>query len=65
MIDFTKLCIKWNIVDKKNLQISDIDRLFYAVNYEDTKVDGGADLDENPDNQLCRYEYFEIIARIA
>jgi hypothetical protein len=35
------------------------------VNYEDTKVDGGADLDENPDNQLCRYEYFEIIVRIA
>mmetsp|Transcript_911 Transcript_911/g.1115 ORF Transcript_911/g.1115 Transcript_911/m.1115 type:complete len:246 (+) Transcript_911:821-1558(+) len=64
MIDFTNLCNMWGIVHKKDLSISDIDRLFFAVNFEEV---GGAagDLDDNPDKELCRYEFFEIIVRMG
>ena len=41
------------------LSSSDIDRLFIAVNYEET------DLDNNDDNSLCRYEFSELAARIG
>lgn len=41
--------------------MSTIDRLFIAVNFEG--VPGG--LDDNPDKELCRYEFFEIIVRMA
>ena len=35
-----------------------------AVNFEE--VGGGAaDLEDNPDKELCRYEFFEIIVRMA
>ena len=43
----------------KNLTSGDIDRLFVAVNYEET------DLDNNDDNSLCRYELSEMAARIG
>lgn len=39
--------------------MSAIDRLFIAVNVEIV------DLEENHDRSLCRYEFFEILARIA
>jgi hypothetical protein len=65
MVDFSNLCKKWNIVDKKDLSITDIDRLFFAVNFEEVGADDGGDLDDNPDNELCRYEFFEILVRIA
>jgi hypothetical protein len=38
-----------------------VDRLFIAVNFEG--VPGG--LDDNPDKELCRYEFFEILVRMA
>lgn len=35
-----------------------------AVNFEE--VGGGAaDLEDNPDKELCRYEFFEILVRMA
>ena len=44
--------------------MKDIDILFFAVNFEE--VGGGAaDLEDNPDKELCRYEFFEIIVRMA
>lgn len=64
MIDFSNQCSGWKIVHKKHLSTTDIDRLFFAVNFEE--VGGEAeDLDDNPDKELCRYEYFEIIVRMA
>lgn len=64
MIDFSNQCTGWKIVHKKYLSTTDIDRLFFAVNFEE--VGGEAeDLDDNPDKELCRYEYFEIIVRMA
>lgn len=57
-MDFVDICKTWNIVDK-NLVSADIDRIFIATNYEEE------DIEENDDNSLCRYEFMEIIARMA
>ena len=46
------------IIDK-NMTISTIDRLFIAVNVYLGK------LEDNPDRDLCRYEFYEILVRIA
>lgn len=45
----------------KNLTLATVDRLFIAVNYEG--VPGG--LEDNPDKELCRYEFYEILVRMA
>lgn len=39
-----------------------VDRLFIAVNFDGTP---GGGLDDNPDKELCRYEFFEIIVRMG
>ena len=57
-MEFSKACKQWNIFDKY-LSSVDVDRLFVAVNYEET------DLDNNDDNSLCRYELSELAARIG
>ena len=57
-LEFSKACKQWQLFDEY-LSSSDIDRLFVAVNYEET------DLDNNDDNSLCRYEFSEIAARIG
>jgi hypothetical protein len=51
----------WNIVNnfKKDLTGTDIDRIFIATNFEEE------DLEENDDNSLVRFEFFEIIVRMA
>ena len=59
-IDFTDYCNAWKIIDK-NLTLATIDRLFIAVNFEG--VPGG--LEDNPGKELCRYEFFEILVRMA
>eukprot|EP00347_Sterkiella_histriomuscorum_P001629 403371291 len=48
----------WNVIGG-NLMMSTIDRLFIAVNVEII------DLEDNQDRSLCRYEFFEIIVRMA
>lgn len=62
-MDFVDACNKdgWKIVDsiRKDLTSSDIDRIFIATNFEEE------DLEENDDNSLCRFEFLEIIARMA
>lgn len=65
MLDFTNLCKDWKIVAKRDLSVTDIDRLFYAVNFEEVKGESGVDLEDNPDQELCRYEFFEILVRMA
>ena len=42
-----------------DLIMHDVDRIFIATNYEEE------DLEENDDNSLCRFEWLEIIARLA
>jgi len=43
----------------KNLTSQDIDRIFIATNFE------AEDIEENDDKGLCRYEWVEIMARMA
>jgi len=57
-LDFVDSCHHWKIIDK-NLSSQDIDRVFIATNFEEE------DLEENDDSSLCRYEYMEIITRMA
>lgn len=45
----------------KDLTLATVDRLFIAVNFEG--VPGG--LEDNPDKELCRYEFYEILVRMA
>lgn len=58
MIDFSAFCEKCSFFDHK-LTLSTIDRLFIATNYE---IEDNA---ENPDRALNRFEFFEILIRIA
>lgn len=46
------------MIDEK-LTFAAIDRIFIAVNYEETR------LEVNDENKLCRYEFAEIITRMA
>jgi hypothetical protein len=63
MLDFSKMCRYWKAISK-SLTVTDVDRLFYAVNFEEVQGQQGA-LEDNPDQELCRYEFFEIIVRMA
>jgi hypothetical protein len=47
-----------NLIDSK-LKVSTIDQLFVATNLD------VLNLEDNPERQLCRYEFFEILVRIA
>eukprot|EP00347_Sterkiella_histriomuscorum_P002614 403367462 len=57
-IDFSNYCEKCKIFDK-NILLSTIDRIFIATNVELEKND------DNPDKALQRYEFYEILVRIA
>jgi len=59
-IDFTTYCQQKNIIDKQ-ITLSVIDRLFIAVNVDIEASSQG----QNNDRTLCRYEFFEILIRIA
>ena len=41
------------------LTAQDVDRLFIATNFEEE------DLEDNDNKALCRYEFYEIIVRLA
>jgi hypothetical protein len=43
----------------KNISLSTLDRLFIATNVE------LVDMEENPDKELCRFEFLEILVRIS
>ena len=58
MLQFSHFCKESEIYDK-NCKISDVDRFFLGVNFEPE------DLPENPDRALNRYEFIEILVRIA
>mmetsp|Transcript_41069 Transcript_41069/g.39584 ORF Transcript_41069/g.39584 Transcript_41069/m.39584 type:complete len:237 (+) Transcript_41069:504-1214(+) len=59
-IDFSNFCEKCNLFDKA-IQIATIDRLFIATNVVLEKLEQ----EDNPDKALCRYEFYEILIRIA
>lgn len=58
-LDFTDFSTMCQLLDKKFLNTAAIDRLFIAVNVELEAQD------ENPNRELCRFEFFEIIVRMA
>ena len=57
-LDFANFIQQIDIIDDK-LPLATIDRLFISTNLEDQ------DIAENPDRSLCRFEFFEILVRIA
>ncbi|CAK9105363.1 Leucine-rich repeat-containing protein 74B [Durusdinium trenchii] len=64
---FTEFCQLCNIPDK-NCKLQDLDTIFVATNVNDGEEEQGKDSNGkklNPDRDLCRYEFVEIIARIA
>ena len=60
-IDFTNLCSMWKIPDSKTCTMQTIDRIFIVTNVELM----GQEQEDNPDRDLCRYEFFEIIVRMG
>lgn len=62
---FGHYCDQWKIIESASdktqytLTHQDIDRIFIATNFEEEE------LDDNDDRNLCRYEFFEILVRIA
>jgi hypothetical protein len=44
---------------ESNLSMTEIDQIFVATNYDED------DNSENDEGSLCRYEFLEIIVRIA
>ena len=57
-LEFSSLANTWGIIGN-GLSQTDVDRIFIATNFEEV------DLDNNDDSNLCRYEYIEIIVRLA
>lgn len=58
MNDFSFYCKKANFYDV-NLPSSTVDRLFISANFEVT------DQKDNPDKYLIRFEFIELLVRIA
>mmetsp|Transcript_1708 Transcript_1708/g.3644 ORF Transcript_1708/g.3644 Transcript_1708/m.3644 type:complete len:893 (+) Transcript_1708:276-2954(+) len=58
-LDFSDFCVQCQMLDKKHLNTAAIDRIFIAVNVE------LIEMEDNPDRDLCRYEFFEILVRMA
>ena len=58
-IDFCNLCSTLQIPDNKTWTMQTVDRIFIATNVEIV------DQEDNPDKALCRFEFFEILIRLA
>ena len=56
---FTNNVDKWQILDRANLLMSDVDRIFIATNVELEEQEA------NDDRSLCRFEFYEILVRLA
>lgn len=57
-MEFSDAVSKWRMIDK-HLTSQDTDRAFVAVNFDSEALEG------NDENSLCRYEFLEIIVRLA
>ena len=58
-IDFSNFCDRCKIYDKQVL-LSTVDRIFIATNVETSEK-----MQDNPEKALCRFEFFEILLRVA
>ncbi len=58
-IDFGNLCHQWKIPDNRSCNMTTIDRVFIATNVELVEQE------DNPDRDLCRFEFFEILCRLG
>ena len=56
---FSRFCAEANITNRVTCPLSIIDQMFIAANFEIVEDN------DNPDKSLCRYEFMEIICRIA
>ena len=57
-MEFCDAVIKWKMIDQ-NLTTQGTDGAFVATNYD------GESLEGNDENSLCRYEFLEILVRLA
>lgn len=58
-IDFGQMCQQWRIVDNRTCTLQNIDRIFIATNVELVEQE------DNPDRDLCRFEFYEILVRLG
>lgn len=58
LVDFGRICKDAKILDA-NLKMTDIDRIFIATNFEVVEQEN------NPDKQLCRSEFLEVMVRLS
>ena len=61
-IDFGNFCEKCKIIDGKGVTLATVDRAFIAAN---VAADGLKLSDDNPTNALSRFEFLEILVRLA
>ena len=59
--DFTLFCNKCKIPDSKSCNLATIDRIYIATNVNQNAPGGGS----QGDKDLVRYEFLEIIVRLA
>ena len=62
--EITQFANDFFLFDRKTHKygLAQLDLAFTACNVE---VKGGSDNDENPNRELCRYEFIEMLVRIA
>ena len=61
---FLDFCNEISVLDDK-VTIIEIDKAFVAANMEDDDDSGDEDTGANPARELCRYEFIEILIRLA
>lgn len=61
-LDFSSFCDRCKIQDGKVINVATVDRVFIAAN---VAVDGQKLSDDNPANALSRFEFLEILVRLA
>ena len=59
-INFVETCNTWGIIDKKLLPGGQAETCVIAATTNDHKFEGG-----KKSNQMCRFEFFEAIFRVA
>lgn len=57
-LTFINYCKKWMVVDE-SLTITNLDYVFVAANFDEQN------LENNDERKLCRYEFLEILGRMA
>lgn len=63
LVQFHKFCQDCNIPDNRTCKSTDLDTMFISTNFEEES--NTQESDANDDNALCRFEFLEIIVRIA